>query len=40
MTQSFKMLSKAARLQATHLGVWAVQMIQWEEILSELDARG
>ena len=38
-TQSYKQLAKAARLQATHLGVWAVQQIQWDEIRSKLAGR-
>ena len=39
MTQSYKMLAKAARLQATHLGLWAVQSTQKDEIFSELAGR-
>ena len=39
MTQSYKALSRAARMQATHLGVWQVQSTQWEEIRSELAGR-
>ena len=35
MTQSYKALSRAARMQATHLGVWQVQSTQWEEIRSD-----
>ena len=38
-TQSYKQLAKTARLQATHLGVWAVQQTQWDEIRSELAGR-
>ena len=38
-TQSYKQLAKAARLQATHLGVWAVQQTQWDEIRAELAGR-
>ena len=38
-TQSYKQLAKAARLQATHLGVWAVQQTQWDDIRSELAGR-
>ena len=39
LTQSYRMLSKTARLQATHLGVWAVQQTMWEDIRSELAGR-
>ena len=39
LTQSYRMLSKTARLQATHLGVWAVQQSIWEDIRSELAGR-
>ena len=39
LTQSYRMLSKTARLQATHLGVWAVQQSMWEDIRSELAGR-
>ncbi len=39
MTQSCKMLAKAARLQATHLGLWAVQGTQKDEVFSELPGR-
>ena len=38
-TQSYKHLGRAARLQATHLGVWAVQHSQWNEIRDELAGR-
>ena len=31
MTQSYKMLSRPARLQATHLGLWQVQETQQRE---------
>ena len=36
---TYKQLAKAARLQATHLGVWAVQQTQWDEIRAELAGR-
>ena len=39
LTQSYRMLSRTARLQATHLGVWAVQSTMWEDIKSELAGR-
>ena len=39
MTQSYKALSRAARMQATHLGVWQVQSTQWEDIRGELAGR-
>ena len=39
MTQSYKALARAARMQATHLGVWQVQSTQWEEIRGELAGR-
>ncbi len=39
MTQSYKMLSKPARLQATHLGLWQVQETQKKEIFEELAGR-
>ena len=39
MTQSYKMLDKAARLQATHLGLWRVQETQKKEIFEELAGR-
>ena len=38
-TQSYKQLAKAARLQATHIGVWGVQSTQWTEIRDELAGR-
>ena len=38
-TQSYKQLAKAARLQATHIGVWGVQSTQWQEIRDELAGR-
>ena len=38
-TQSYKQLAKAARLQATHIGVWGVQSTQWMEIRDELAGR-
>ena len=39
MTQSYKMLDKAARLQATHLGLWRVQETQKNEVFEELSGR-
>ena len=39
MTQSYKMLSRPARLQATHLGLWQVQETQKKEIFEELAGR-
>ena len=39
LTQSYRMLSKTARLQATHLGVWAVQQAMWDDIRGELAGR-
>ena len=39
MTQAYKMLAKSARLQATHLGLWAVQEVQKKEIFEELAGR-
>ena len=39
MTQSYKMLSRPARLQATHLGLWQVQETQKREIFEELAGR-
>ena len=39
MTQSYKMLSRPARLQATHLGLWQVQETQKKEIFDELAGR-
>ena len=39
MTQDYKRLSKAARLQATHLGLWAVQEVAKKEIFDELAGR-
>ena len=39
MTQSYKMLDKAARLQATHLGLWRVQETQKKEVFEELSGR-
>ena len=39
MTQSYKMLSKAARPQATHLGLWRVQETQKKEVFEELSGR-
>ena len=38
-TQSYKQLAKAARLQATNIGVWGVQSTQWQEIRDELAGR-
>ncbi len=38
-TQSYRQLANAARLQATHLGVWAVQETQKSEIFAELAGR-
>ena len=38
-TQSYKQLAEAARLQATHIGVWGVQSTQWQEIRDELARR-
>ena len=39
MTQSYKQLSRPARLQATHLGLWRVQETQKKEIFEELAGR-
>ena len=39
MTQAYKMLSKSARLQATHLGLWQVQEVSKKEIFEELAGR-
>ncbi len=39
LTESYTMLSRSARLQATHLGVWAVQSTQWQQIRDELAGR-
>ncbi len=33
------MLNRSARLQATHLGIWAVQMTQWQQVRDELAGR-
>ncbi len=33
------MLKRSARLRATHLGVWAVQATQWQQIRDELGGR-
>ena len=38
-TQSYKQLAKAARLQATHLGLWAVQAVSKDEVFAELAGR-
>ena len=38
-TQSYKQFAKAARLQATHIGVSGVQSTQWTEIRDELAGR-
>ncbi len=40
MTQDYKRLSKAARLQATHLGLWAVQEVAKQEIFELAGRQG
>jgi len=39
LTQSYKMLSRPARLQATHIGLWQVQETPKKEIFEELAGR-
>ena len=39
LTQSYTMLNRSARLSATHLGIWAVQMTQWVQVRDELAGR-
>ena len=39
LTQPYSMLNRSARLQATHLAVWAVQATQWAQIRDELAGR-
>ena len=39
LTQSYTLLNRSARLQATHLAVWAVQQTQWLQIRDELAGR-
>ena len=39
LTQSYTLLNRSARLQATHLAVWAVQHTQWTQIRDELAGR-
>ena len=39
LTQSYTMLNRSARLSATHLGIWAVQMTQWTQVRDELAGR-
>ena len=33
------MLNRSARLQATHLAIWAVQTTQWQQVRDELAGR-
>ena len=39
LTQSYAMLNRSARLQATHLAIWAVQATQWTQVRDELAGR-
>ena len=39
LTQSYTMLNRSARLQATHLAIWAVQSTQWQQVRDELAGR-
>ena len=39
LTQSYTLLNRSARLQATHVAVWAVQETQWIQIRDELAGR-
>ena len=39
LTQSYTMLNRSARLQATHLAIWAVQSTQWTQVRDELAGR-
>ena len=39
LTHSYTLLNRSARLQATHLAVWAVQQTQWVQIRDELAGR-
>ena len=39
LTQCYTMLHRSARLSATHLGIWAVQMTQWTQGREELAGR-
>ena len=39
LTQSYTLLNRSARLQATHLAIWAVQQTQWIQVRDELAGR-
>ena len=39
LTQSYTLLNRSARLQATHIAVWAVQETQWIQIRDEIAGR-
>ncbi len=39
LTQSYRALARGARLQATHLAIWAVQSNEWVAVRDELAGR-
>ena len=39
LTQSYSQVNRSARLQATHLAIWAVQATQWTQVRAELAGR-
>ena len=39
LTLSYTLFIRSARLQATHLAIWAVQTTQWQQVRDELAGR-